>query len=87
MKQGKLIQTRNVAAADACVAELKARPKLEMVGLGLIYGAPGLGKTTYAQRSALPAHRVYLHPVLAPPAPPRLSRRAFCARSYPCRHG
>ena len=60
MKQGKLITTRNVAAADACVAELKSRPKLEMVGLGLIYGAPGLGKTTYAQRSAYRHQYIYI---------------------------
>lgn len=60
MKQGKLIQTRNVAAADACIAELQARPKLEMVGLGLIYGAPGLGKTTYAQRSAYRHKYIYI---------------------------
>lgn len=60
MKQGKLICTRNVVAADACIAELQSRPKLEMVGLGLVYGAPGLGKTTYAQRSAYRHKYIYI---------------------------
>jgi replication-associated recombination protein RarA len=60
MKQGKLITTHNVAAANACIAELQTRPKLEMVGLGLIYGAPGLGKTTFAQRSAYRHKYIYL---------------------------
>lgn len=53
MKQGKLVPTRNVQEAENCVRYLLNRPKLEMVGLGLLYGKPGLGKTTYAQRIAV----------------------------------
>lgn len=60
MKEGKLARLSNVIAADRCVEYLLARPKLEMVGLGLIYGHPGLGKTTYAQRMAYSKGYVYI---------------------------
>lgn len=60
MKEGKLARLSNVIAADRCVEYLLARPKLEMVGLGLIYGHPGLGKTTYAQRMAYSRGYVYI---------------------------
>lgn len=52
MKPNKLVQIKNVIRADACIQFLMNRPKTEMVGLGLIYGKPGLGKTTYASRIA-----------------------------------
>ena len=60
MKQSKLVNIRNVVEADACSSFLKSRPKLEMVGLGLLYGLPGTGKTTYAQRIALMQGYTYL---------------------------
>ena len=60
MKQGKLIRIANVVEADECINFLLNRPKLEMVGLGLIYGRPGLGKTTYASRIAFSRGYVYL---------------------------
>jgi replication-associated recombination protein RarA len=60
MKQGKLVRTQNVVAADQCIEYLLNRPKLEMVGLGLIYGKPGLGKTTYASRMAFSKGYLYL---------------------------
>lgn len=60
MKEGKLARLSNVIAADRCVDYLLNRPKLEMVGLGLIYGHPGLGKTTYAQRMAYSRGYVYV---------------------------
>lgn len=60
MKEGKLARLKNVVEADRCVNYLLGRPKLEMVGLGLIYGHPGLGKTTYARRMALARGYVYL---------------------------
>ena len=60
MKQGQLIKTSNVLKADATIKFLLNRPKLEMVGLGLIYGKPGLGKTTYARRIAYTRGYVYL---------------------------
>ena len=46
--------------ADACISFLINRPKLEMVGLGLLYGRPGSGKTTYAQRMAFREGYLYL---------------------------
>jgi replication-associated recombination protein RarA len=60
MKQGVLVKTQNVIAADKCIEYLLKRPKLEMVGLGLLYGRPGLGKTTYANRMAFSRGYVYL---------------------------
>lgn len=60
MKQGKLVRIANVVEADECVSFLLNRPKLEMVGLGLIYGRPGLGKTTYATRAAFSKGYVYV---------------------------
>jgi replication-associated recombination protein RarA len=60
MKEGKLARLSNVIAADRCVEYLLARPKLEMVGLGLLYGYPGLGKTTYGQRMAYSKGYLYL---------------------------
>ena len=60
MKQGQLIKTSNVLKADATIKFLLNRPKLEMVGLGLIYGKPGLGKTTYANRMAFSNGYIYI---------------------------
>jgi Holliday junction resolvasome RuvABC ATP-dependent DNA helicase subunit len=60
MKQGTLVRTSNVIQADKCIDYLVNRPKMEMVGLGLIYGKPGLGKTTYAKRVAFSRGYLYL---------------------------
>jgi len=60
MKQGSLVRTSNVIQADKCIDYLITRPKMEMVGLGLIYGKPGLGKTTYAKRVAFSRGYLYL---------------------------
>ena len=60
MKANKLVMISNVVEADQCVQYLLRRPKTEMVGLGMIYGRPGLGKTTYAQRIAFQRNYIYL---------------------------
>lgn len=60
MKQGKLITTTNVVKADRAIAYLQRRPKLELVGLGLVYGKPGLGKSTWASRTAFSKGYIYL---------------------------
>jgi len=60
LKQNQLVRISNVVEADQCVNYLLNRPKMEMVGLGLIYGLPGLGKTTYAQRMAFQRGYIYL---------------------------
>jgi replication-associated recombination protein RarA len=59
MLQGKLVKTHNVLEAENCVQYLLDRPKMEMVGLGLLYGRPGLGKTTYASRIAFSRGYIY----------------------------
>lgn len=60
MKQGKLITTANVVKADLAIVYLRKRPKLELVGLGLVYGKPGLGKSTWASRTAFSKGYIYL---------------------------
>jgi Holliday junction resolvasome RuvABC ATP-dependent DNA helicase subunit len=60
MKQGKLVPIHNVQKADECIDFLLKRPRLEMVGLGMLYGRPGLGKTTYARRIACTRGYVYI---------------------------
>ena len=60
MKPNKLVQIKNVIRADACIEFLMNRPKTEMVGLGLISGKPGLGKTTYASRIAFMRGYIYM---------------------------
>jgi len=60
MKQGKLITTANVVKADRAIAYLQRRPKLELVGLGLVYGKPGLGKSAWASRTAFSKGYIYL---------------------------
>lgn len=60
MKQGKLVPIHNVRKADECIDFLLNRPRLEMVGLGMLYGRPGLGKTTYARRIACTRGYVYI---------------------------
>ncbi len=60
MKPNKLVQIKNVIRADACIQFLMNRPKTEMVSLGMIYGKPGLGKTTYASRIAFMRGYIYM---------------------------
>ena len=60
MKQGKLITTATVVKADRAIEYLQRRPKLELVGLGLVYGKPGLGKSTWASRTAFSRGYIYL---------------------------
>lgn len=52
MKSYVLTETDNVKRARTTIAYLLSRPKSEMVGLGLIWGKPGLGKTRFAKRIA-----------------------------------
>ena len=54
-----LCNTRNVKEADAKLQYLLTRPRSEMVGLGLFYGAPGTGKTRYAMRTAFSSGYIY----------------------------
>lgn len=52
MKSRTLTETDNVKRARQTINYLICRPKTEMVGLGLIWGKPGLGKTRFARRIA-----------------------------------
>lgn len=60
MKQDVIALTANVKKAMQCVDYLMKRPKTEMVGLGLIYGVPGVGKTRFARRFSIQNDFIYL---------------------------
>jgi replication-associated recombination protein RarA len=59
MKEGHLIETANVRECRKSIETLRKRPKMDMVGLGLLYGETGLGKTTFANRIAHSSGHVY----------------------------
>ncbi len=52
MKKHALARTKNVIAIEKMIKEISNRPFTEMVGLGLIWGSPGLGKSRTMQRIA-----------------------------------
>lgn len=52
--------TKNVINGQKMIQYLLNRPKTEMVGLGLIYGQPGLGKSRFAKQQAIMNDYVYL---------------------------
>lgn len=53
MKENPLALTSNVKEGYYLVNKLQARPRTEMVGLGLIYGNAGLGKSRFAYKYCL----------------------------------
>lgn len=69
-----LSTTQNVAKARETLQYLMTRPRSEMVGLGLIYGAPGLGKTRFAMRTAFANGYIYLR------LDSTMTQRAFLAK-------
>ncbi len=60
MKPKKLVETKNVKEALSTLQYLKNRPVTEMVGLGLFYGAPGLGKTRLVKRLNAQLGAIYI---------------------------
>jgi DNA transposition AAA+ family ATPase len=60
MQEGKLVMIGNVKKSLQAIEYLKRRPKREMVGLGLLYGEPGLGKTRFAQTYAIQQGWIYI---------------------------
>lgn len=60
MKEYALVKTQNVKEAERLIRYLHERPITEMVGLGLIYGPPGLGKSRFARQTAIQRDYIYL---------------------------
>lgn len=60
MKKELVADTENVRRSYKCIRYLLDRPKSEMVGLGLMYGVPGVGKTRFARRFAIENDYIYL---------------------------
>ncbi len=60
MKQNTFVRTSNVLAAEGEIARLLARPRFELVGLGLIHGDRGLGKSRYGKQLAYRNGYIYL---------------------------
>ena len=61
MKEHILSQTSNVKAGLKALNYLVERPVGNMVGLGLIWGPPGIGKTHFAMRMCLQRGFVYTY--------------------------
>lgn len=59
MREYTLVKTKNVIRAYDLFDYLIKRPKTEMVGLGLIYEPPGLGKSRFARQSAIQNDYIY----------------------------
>lgn len=66
----------NVKRAREAVNYLITRPRSEMVGLGLIYGAPGLGKTRFAMRTAFKSGYLYIR------LDSTMNQRSFLVKLY-----
>ena len=60
MKSHILVETANVKAGNDCLSYLLKRPAAHQVGMAMIYGRPGLGKTQFSQRQAIQNGYVYL---------------------------
>jgi len=60
MKQQVFVATTNVKRAQAEIGKLLNRPKHEMVGLGMIYGEPGFGKSRLAMRLSYRRGYIYI---------------------------
>ena len=59
MREYTLAPTKNVKRGQELFDYLINRPKTEMVGLGLIYGPPGLGKSRFARQTAIQNDYIY----------------------------
>lgn len=60
MKEQVFINTVNVTKALAEINKLLNRPKHDMVGLGMIYGDPGLGKSRFAKQISYRKGFIYI---------------------------
>ncbi|HRY83099.1 MAG TPA: AAA family ATPase [Candidatus Cloacimonadota bacterium] len=59
MRDHILSETSNIKAAHQAMNYLIQRPIAHQPGLGMIYGAPGLGKTQFSQRTCIRNDYVY----------------------------
>jgi len=60
MKDHLLVHTKNVQRGKECLDYLLNRPLAHQVGMAMIYGRPGLGKTQFSQRYAIQHNYVYM---------------------------
>ncbi|MDD3633303.1 MAG: ATP-binding protein [Candidatus Cloacimonetes bacterium] len=60
MKSHILVPTQNVKKGLDCLSYVLNRPVANQVGLAMIYGKPGLGKTQFSIRYAIDHNCVYL---------------------------
>ena len=60
MKAHQLIEIENVKGANRFLKNLLERTRTEIVGLGLVYGKAGLGKSRWAWKTAFENQYVYL---------------------------
>ena len=60
MKTKQLIEIENVKGANRVLKNLLERTRTEIVGIGLFYGKPGLGKTRWMTKTAMENGFIYL---------------------------
>jgi len=60
MKSHLLVTTKNVKRGLECMSYLLSRPVAHQVGMAMIYGRPGLGKTQFSMRYAIEHNSVYM---------------------------
>lgn len=59
MNSHLLVKTKNVERGLECLSYILSRPVAHQVGMGMIYGRPGLGKTQFSMRYAIENDCVY----------------------------
>lgn len=59
MRDHILSETENIRAGQEALEYLMNRPIAHQPGLGMIYGAPGLGKTQFSQRTCIRNNYIY----------------------------
>ncbi|MDD2230277.1 MAG: ATP-binding protein [Candidatus Cloacimonetes bacterium] len=59
MNSHLLVKTKNVQRGLECLSYILSRPVAHQVGMGMIYGKPGLGKTQFSMRYAIEHDCVY----------------------------
>ena len=59
MEDHILVKTQNILKAHEALDYLLSRPVAHQAGLSLLFGAPGLGKTQFSQRTAITQNYVW----------------------------